>query len=95
MYARAGPPAWLLKPLWSGPVQPVLQVITATAPKVEHLTVFQRSPQYSVPVGNGVVPPHEVAAIKQSYDELWTNVRNSMVAFGFEESKVTHSGVFR
>ena len=28
------------------------QVITALAPKVEHLTVFVRTPQYSVPVGN-------------------------------------------
>ena len=70
-----------------------LQVITAIAPKVEHLTVFQRSPQYSVPVGNGVVPPSEVAAIKQSYDELWTNVRSSMVAFGFQESSVSAMSV--
>ena len=28
------------------------QVITALAPEVEHLTVFVRTPQYSVPVGN-------------------------------------------
>ena len=26
-----------------------VQVIIAIAPKVEHLTVFQRTPQYSVP----------------------------------------------
>ena len=32
-----------------------LQVNTAIAGQVAHLTVFQRSPQYSVPVGNGPV----------------------------------------
>ncbi len=65
-----------------------LQVITAIAPKVDHLTVFQRSPQYSVPVGNGVVSPREVATIKQNYEAIWSGVRNSKVAFGFQESTV-------
>jgi len=65
-----------------------IQVITAIAPQVNHLTVFQRSPQYSVPVGNGTVPADEIAEIKRNYDEIWKNVRESMVAFGFEESTV-------
>jgi cyclohexanone monooxygenase len=65
-----------------------IQVITAIAPKVKHLTVFQRSPQYSVPVGNRPVTAEEVAAIKRNYDEIWAGVRNSMVAFAFTESKV-------
>ena len=65
-----------------------LQVITAIAPQVEHLTVFQRSPQYSVPVGNGRVADEEVAAIKRNYDDIWQRVRQSMVAFGFDESTV-------
>ncbi|MCC7120890.1 MAG: NAD(P)/FAD-dependent oxidoreductase, partial [Gammaproteobacteria bacterium] len=30
-----------------------IQVITKVAPQAKHLTVFQRSPQYSVPIGNG------------------------------------------
>ncbi len=65
-----------------------LQVITAIAPQVEHLTVFQRSPQYSVPVGNGIVPEEEIAAIKRDYDRIWADARRSMTAFGFEESTV-------
>ncbi len=65
-----------------------LQVITAIAPEVEHLTVFQRSPQYSVPVGNGRVEADEVAEIKRNYDEIWQRVRSSMTAFGFHESTV-------
>ncbi|MEM7543893.1 MAG: NAD(P)/FAD-dependent oxidoreductase, partial [Pseudomonadota bacterium] len=63
-----------------------LQVITAIATEVEHLTVFQRSPQYSVPVGNGIVPDEEIAEIKTNYDEIWQGVKRSMTAFGFEES---------
>ncbi|MGR8950091.1 MAG: flavin-containing monooxygenase [Gammaproteobacteria bacterium] len=65
-----------------------LQVITAIAPEVKHLTVFQRTPQYSVPVGNGIVPDDEIADIKANYDTIWEDVRKSMTAFGFEESTI-------
>jgi cyclohexanone monooxygenase len=64
------------------------QVITAVASKVEHLTVFQRSPQYTVPVANGPVTAEYVANVKKNYDKIWEQVRNSAVAFGFEESTV-------
>jgi cyclohexanone monooxygenase len=40
-----------------------IQVITALAPQASHLTVFQRSPQYSVPVGNGPVSPDDVKSV--------------------------------
>jgi cation diffusion facilitator CzcD-associated flavoprotein CzcO len=65
-----------------------LQVITAIAPEVKHLTVFQRTPQYSVPVGNGIVPDEEIAGIKANYDAIWKDVKASMTAFGFHESTV-------
>jgi len=65
-----------------------LQIITAIAPKVGHLTVFQRSPQYSVPVGNTTVTPEYVASVKKDYPKIWEQVRASGVAFGFEESTV-------
>ena len=64
------------------------QVITAIAPEVARLTVFQRTPQYSVPVGDGPVSADEIAAVKADYDRIWDGVRNSVVAFGFEESAV-------
>lgn len=69
------------------------QVITAVAPKVEHLTVFQRSPQYTVPVANGPVTAEYVADVKKNYDKIWEQVRNSAVAFGFEESTVSAMSV--
>ena len=65
-----------------------IQVITAIAPQVKQLTVFQRSPQYSVPVGNGIVPDDEIAQIKANYDQIWADAKKSMVAFGFKESTV-------
>ena len=70
-----------------------VQVITAIAPAVDHLTVFQRSAQYTVPVGNGPVSTEYVADVKQNYDAIWEQVRNSVVAFGFEESAITYDSV--
>ena len=62
------------------------QVITAIAPTVGHLTVFQRSAQYTVPVGNGPVSREYVDDIKRNYDAIWKEVRTSRLAFGFPES---------
>ena len=70
-----------------------VQVITAIAPAVDHLTVFQRSAQYTVPVGNGPVSTEYVADVKQNYAAIWEQVRNSVVAFGFEESAITYDSV--
>ncbi|MGQ0502030.1 MAG: flavin-containing monooxygenase [Panacagrimonas sp.] len=64
------------------------QFITASAPVVKHLTVFQRSPQYSVPTANGPVTAEYIAECKKNYKEIWKGVRDSQVAFGFTESTV-------
>ncbi|MGE3773816.1 MAG: flavin-containing monooxygenase [Gammaproteobacteria bacterium] len=65
-----------------------IQVITKVAPQARHLTVFQRSPQYSVPIGNGPLPADEEAEIKRNYDRIWVDAKRSMVAFGLNESTV-------
>lgn len=70
-----------------------VQVITAIAPQVDHLTVFQRSAQYTVPVGNGPLADEYVAGVKENYDAIWEQVRNSVVAFGFEESTIPYESV--
>jgi len=70
-----------------------VQVITAIAPQVGHLTVFQRSPQYSVPVANGPVSREYVDEVKKNYDKIWDQVKNSVVAFGFQESAVPAASV--
>jgi cyclohexanone monooxygenase len=64
------------------------QFIVAAAKTAAHLTVFQRSPQYNVPSGNGPVDPAEVERTKRDFPAIWEQVRGSVVAFGFEESDV-------
>ena len=63
-----------------------VQIITAIASKCKTLTCFQRTPQYSVPSGDGPVSPEYRKSINNRYDEIWDQVKNSAVAFGFEES---------
>ena len=70
-----------------------VQVITAIAPKVAHLTVFQRSPQYSVPSGNGPVGEAFVRDVKNRYDEIWASERNTLTAFGAKESSISAHSV--
>ncbi|MFC4949225.1 flavin-containing monooxygenase [Pseudonocardia sp. GCM10023141] len=64
------------------------QFIVAAAKAAAHLTVFQRSPQYCVPSGNGPVDRDEVERTKADFDAIWEQVRGSVVAFGFEESGI-------
>ena len=64
------------------------QFIVAAPRVAAHLTVFQRTPQYCVPSGNGPVDQAEVEETKQNFDAIWDQVRNSVVAFGFEESVI-------
>ncbi len=65
-----------------------VQVITATAPIAKHLTVFQRSAQYVVPIGNTPQDAATIADQKARYDDIWKQVKASAVAFGFEESTI-------
>ena len=69
------------------------QVITAVAPQAGHLTVFQRSPQYTVPIGNGPLVEEESNKIKANYGPMWDQLFKSNVAFGFEESTVPATGL--
>jgi cyclohexanone monooxygenase len=64
------------------------QFICAASKLAGHLTVFQRSAQYSVPSGNGPVSKEYVKKIKANYDQTWEQVRSSFVGFGFQESNV-------
>lgn len=65
-----------------------VQVITAVAPLVKHLTVFQRSAQYSVPIGNDPMSEQDIKNIKDNYDKIWDGVWNSALGFGLNESTV-------
>lgn len=67
-----------------------VQVITALGKPgmVKQLTSFQRSPQYSVPSGDGPVTAEEREKFNQGYKDgsVYDQVFNSLVAFGFDES---------
>jgi cyclohexanone monooxygenase len=67
--------------------------ICAAAKEAGHLTVFQRTPQYCVPSGNGPVTKEYVADIKARYGEIWEQVRTSFAGAGFAESHVTMESV--
>lgn len=66
-----------------------VQVITAIAPEVKHLTVFQRSPQYSVPSGNGYMSEDHISRIKQNYEEIWDQEKKTITVFGAKESSIS------
>ncbi len=65
-----------------------VQCIAEIAPEVGHLTVFQRTPQYSVPAQHGPIPQQLLGEIRDDYDGYWDSVRASITAFGFPESDV-------
>ena len=66
-----------------------VQVITAIAPAVKHLSVFQRSPQYSVPSGNGYKSQEHISQIKGNYEEIWNQEKETITVFGARESHVS------
>ena len=47
-----------------------IQSIPIIAEQAEHLTVFQRTPNYSVPAHNGPIEPERVAQVKANYAEF-------------------------
>ncbi len=70
-----------------------VQVIMALAPVVKNLTVFQRSAQYVVPIGNWHESEAKINEYKANYDAIWKQVRESAVAFGFKESTTPFNSV--
>ena len=64
-----------------------VQLITAIAPEVTHLTVFQRSPQYIVPARNRPLSKEYIKEVKATYDQIWRDVRQSALGLGFSESQ--------
>lgn len=70
-----------------------IQVIAEIAPKVGHLTVFQRTPQWVVPSKHRPISPGLLEQIEQDYEGYWRDVLYSVTAFGFKESDVAAEDV--
>ena len=53
-----------------------IQAIPEIAKEADHVTVFQRTPQYTVPARNRPLAPEELAAVREN----WEDVRAGMIA---------------
>ena len=58
-----------------------VQVIQEVAKTAGHLTVFQRTPNYCAPLGNGLIGAEEQQRIKASYGEIFARCRETHGAF--------------
>ncbi|MEQ9643397.1 MAG: NAD(P)/FAD-dependent oxidoreductase [Alphaproteobacteria bacterium] len=58
-----------------------VQAITEIAKTVGHMTVFQRTPNWCVPLGNAPITEAEQAEIHASYDEIFAKCRDSFGCF--------------
>ena len=58
-----------------------IQVIAEIADKVGDLTVFQRRPNWSVPLNNSVISEAEMADIRARYDEIFATCNDSQGGF--------------
>jgi cyclohexanone monooxygenase len=63
------------------------QMIPIVAQEAEHLTVFQRTPNFSIPASNAPISDERDAEIKASYRERRRRAQNSPSGLGFEPSK--------
>ncbi|MCS5722846.1 NAD(P)/FAD-dependent oxidoreductase [Herbiconiux sp. CPCC 203407] len=70
-----------------------IQVISEIAPVVDHLTVFQRTPQWVVPSRHRPIDPELIDRIRGDYEGYHREVLYSTTAFGFEESAVSAESV--
>ena len=58
-----------------------IQIIQESAKTAAHLTVFQRTPNWSAPLHNGPITPEQQAAIKASYPDIFKRCRDSVSGF--------------
>ncbi len=70
-----------------------VQTITAVAPIAEHLTVFQRTPQYSVPAKHRSLSDEQIEEIISRQDEIYDEMRKTNLAMGWVESNVPAGAV--
>jgi cation diffusion facilitator CzcD-associated flavoprotein CzcO len=64
-----------------------IQVIADIAPRVRHLAVFQRRPNWAAPLHNGPIDENEMADIRRRYDEIWDTCRRTPGGFEHEPDR--------
>jgi cation diffusion facilitator CzcD-associated flavoprotein CzcO len=63
-----------------------IQIIPKIAEEAVHLTVFQRTPQYSLPARNHLLDPEFIRQTKENYSELKEQIRGSMSGLLYKRS---------
>lgn len=66
-----------------------IQSIPVIAAQADHLTVFQRTPNFSIPAWNGVIPDEAERAWKKAYPELRARARVSPVGATFDAPDIS------
>ncbi len=61
-----------------------IQFISETGGKPEHMTVFQRTPNYAVPARNHPLSDEEYEDIRSNYADIWERARDSRLGMPFE-----------
>jgi cation diffusion facilitator CzcD-associated flavoprotein CzcO len=61
-----------------------IQVATEIAEQADHLTVFQRTPNYAVPLGNRPLDEELERWYKENYEEIWEQVRHNFSGHDYE-----------
>jgi len=62
-----------------------IQAIPFIAEDAAELVVFQRTPNFATPLGNGPIDPNEVANIKSNYADVRTAARNHFLGVPFTQ----------
>ena len=70
-----------------------IQVIQEVAKQAKHLTVFQRTPNFALPLGNEPVSPERRAWIAENHAELRAGCRESFMGIPFEPPEVSGAAV--
>jgi cyclohexanone monooxygenase len=65
-----------------------IQATPVIAEQAAHLTVFQRTANYSVPARNGTLTPEDVAKVKSNYDAIRAQARSTINGHPFDFSDV-------
>lgn len=66
-----------------------IQAIPVIAKEAEHLTVFQRTPQFSIPAGNGPLDPELVREARANWPALRAQMKKSPMGSPYPGSKLS------
>jgi len=61
-----------------------VQVIQTIAPQVKQLTVYQRTPNYALPMGDNVLPEERLQYYKKNYPELIEKINTTYAGFLYD-----------